>query len=48
MLESGSVDLLWLFGPFVVYLVMLGVYYVWEGKREDQLRQRYEETEHGQ
>ncbi|WP_168927060.1 hypothetical protein [Natronorubrum aibiense] len=48
MLSSGSVDLLWLFGPFVVYLVMLGVYYVWEGRREKRLQERYEEAEYGQ
>ncbi|SFS67090.1 hypothetical protein [Halostagnicola kamekurae] len=48
MPESGSVELVWLFGPFAVYLVMLGVYYVWEGKREKKIRNRYEETNHGQ
>ncbi|AFO57196.1 MULTISPECIES: hypothetical protein [Natrinema] len=47
MVES-NINLVWLFGPFVVYLVMLGVYYVWEGKREDKLRDRYQEAEHGQ
>ncbi|WP_459807943.1 hypothetical protein [Halopiger thermotolerans] len=48
MSVSGTVDLIWLFGPFAVYLVMLGVYYVWEGKREERLRERYEEVNHGQ
>ncbi len=48
MPESGSVELIWLFGPFVLYLVMLVVYYVWEGKREQRLRERYEEANHGQ
>lgn len=48
MPANSSVDLVWLFGPFVVYLVMLGVYYVWEGKREKQLQKRYQEAEHGQ
>ncbi|ELZ11787.1 hypothetical protein C478_11455 [Natrinema thermotolerans DSM 11552] len=27
---------------------MLVVYYVWEGKREKRLRERYEEAKHGQ
>ncbi|WP_175607274.1 hypothetical protein [Natrinema saccharevitans] len=48
MPQSGSVELLWLFGPFVLYLVMLVVYYIWEGKREKRLRERYEEVKHGQ
>ncbi|MFD1562720.1 hypothetical protein ACFR99_04025 [Haloarchaeobius amylolyticus] len=48
MPESSSMNLLWLFGPFAVYLVMLGVYYVWEGKREKKLQERYQEAEHGQ
>ncbi|MFC6719109.1 hypothetical protein ACFQGT_07270 [Natrialbaceae archaeon GCM10025810] len=48
MVTSGSVDLLWLFGPFVAYLAMLVVYYVWEGKREERIRERYEEETHGQ
>ncbi|ELY57843.1 hypothetical protein [Natronococcus jeotgali] len=47
MLENSSVNLVWLFGPFAAYLVMLGVYYVWEGRREKRLRRRYEEAEHG-
>ncbi|RKD88950.1 hypothetical protein [Halopiger aswanensis] len=48
MSASNMVGQVWLFGPFAVYLVMLGVYYVWEGKREKRLRQEYEETNHGQ
>ncbi|WP_162989764.1 hypothetical protein [Natronorubrum halophilum] len=47
MPESGSVELIWLFGPFAVYLVLLAVYYVWEGKREKQLRRRYEGKRNG-
>ncbi|WP_306052561.1 hypothetical protein [Natronococcus wangiae] len=47
MPESSSVDLIRLFGPFAVYLVMLVAYYVWEGKREKRLRQQYEEAEYG-
>ncbi|SEW09842.1 hypothetical protein [Natrinema salifodinae] len=48
MPESSSIDLVWLFGPFAVYLVMLAVYYVWEGKREQRLKERYEEADHAQ
>ncbi|RZV11202.1 hypothetical protein BDK88_2447 [Natrinema hispanicum] len=48
MPANSSVDLVWLFGPFVVYLVMLGVYYVWEGRREKRLREQYEESEYAQ
>ena len=47
MAEIATVDLIWLFGPFAVYLVMLGVYYVWEGKREKRLERQYEEANHG-
>ena len=46
MPANSSVDLVWLFGPFVVYLVMLGVYYVWEGRREKRLQAQYEESEY--
>jgi len=48
MPANSSVDLVWLFGPFVAYLVMLGVYYVWEGRREKRLRAQYEESEYAQ
>ncbi len=37
-----AVNLTLLFGPFVVYLVMLIVYYVWEGRRERRLHEKYD------
>ncbi|GGL38099.1 hypothetical protein EFA46_011440 (plasmid) [Halarchaeum sp. CBA1220] len=47
MPDGNSTNLLYLFGPFVVYLVMLVVYYVWEGRRERRLHEKYEtEGEH--
>ena len=39
----ATIDWIGLVVPFVVYLIMLVVYYVWEGRREEQLRDRYEE-----
>jgi hypothetical protein len=42
MPDGTSVDLTLLFGPFVVYFVLLVVYYVWEGRRERRMRERYE------
>lgn len=39
----GTLDWIGLVVPFVVYFLMLVVYYVWEGRREEQLRDRYEE-----
>ncbi|MFB6125437.1 MAG: hypothetical protein ABEJ59_05710 [Halanaeroarchaeum sp.] len=39
----GLLDWIGLIVPFVVYLLMLIVYYVWEGRREQQLREKYEE-----
>ncbi|MFC7201179.1 hypothetical protein [Halospeciosus flavus] len=41
MTTGNSVNLLLLFGPFAVYLVMLVVYYVWEGRRERRLHEKY-------
>ena len=41
MQEANSVDLALLFGPFVVYFVLLVVYYVWEGRRERRLHEKY-------
>lgn len=40
------IDWLGLLVPLVVFLVMLVVYYVWEGRREQKLRRQYEEENH--
>lgn len=37
----STLDVIGLFGPFLVFAVALVVYYVWEGKRERQLREQY-------
>ncbi|MFC4450301.1 hypothetical protein [Halorussus aquaticus] len=42
----STIDWLGLAGPYVVFFVLLIVYYVWEGKRERRLRERYEEGEY--
>lgn len=47
MQASGVVDFTYLFGPFVVYLCLLVVYYVWEGRRERRLREQYREGGRG-
>jgi len=39
----GTLDWLGLLGPFVVYLLALVVYYVWEGRREQRLREQFAE-----
>jgi hypothetical protein len=39
----STIDLLGLVVPFVVFFLLLVVYYVWEGRREEQLRDEYEE-----
>ncbi|WP_336036801.1 hypothetical protein [Halobacterium yunchengense] len=39
----GLIDWAGLVVPFVVYLLLLVVYYVWEGRREKRLRERYRE-----
>jgi len=39
----STLDWLGIVGPYTVFFVMLIVYYVWEGRRERALRQRYEE-----
>ncbi|MFB6266319.1 MAG: hypothetical protein ABEI31_01565 [Halodesulfurarchaeum sp.] len=39
----GTLDWIGLVVPFVVYLIMLVVYYVWEGRREEQLKQQFSE-----
>lgn len=44
MVAEDVVNLTLLFGPFAVYLLLLVVYYVWEGRRERELRARYEES----
>lgn len=43
----STIDLLGLVGPFAVYLALLLVYYVWEGRRERRLRSRYDEQSGG-
>lgn len=48
MSALGTVDLIGLVVPFVVYFIMLIIYYVWEGRREQRLREEYkEEMTHG-
>ncbi len=47
MATDSPVNMVLLFGPFAVYLVLLAVYYVWEGRRERRLREQYEESTHG-
>lgn len=48
MSALGTLDLIGLVVPFAVYFIMLIVYYVWEGRREKQLREEYtEEMTHG-
>lgn len=42
MPDGNSVEMALLFGPFVVYFVMLIVYYVWEGRRERRLHEKYD------
>jgi len=37
----GTLDWVALVVPFVVYLLALVVYYVWEGRRERRLRERH-------
>ncbi|MFB6093614.1 MAG: hypothetical protein ABEJ77_01565 [Halanaeroarchaeum sp.] len=39
----GTIDWIGLIVPFAVYLVLLVVYYVWEGKREERFREQYAE-----
>jgi hypothetical protein len=41
MAGLSTVDWLGLVVPFAVFLTMLIVYYVWEGRRERRLRERY-------
>lgn len=43
MAGLSTLDWLGLVVPFVVYLAMLVVYYVWEGRREERLREEYSE-----
>lgn len=42
MAALSTLDWLGLVVPFVVYFVMLVVYYVWEGRREERLREEYD------
>ncbi len=48
MPAMSTIDWLGLVGPYAVFFVMLIVYYVWEGKREQQLRERYDEVDHAE
>jgi len=41
MAAMSTLDWIGLVGPFVVYLLLLVVYYVWEGRREKRLREEY-------
>ncbi|MFC4549119.1 MULTISPECIES: hypothetical protein [Halorussus] len=45
-MAMSTLDWLGLFGPYAVFFVMLVVYYVWEGRRERELRERFEEGEY--
>ena len=45
MPAMNTLDWLGLVGPYAVFFVTLVVYYVWEGKREKRLRERYGEGE---
>lgn len=46
MIEGlSTVDAIGFFGPFVMFVVALVVYYIWEGRREERLRERYSEAE---
>ena len=39
----GTTDWIGLIVPFTLYFIMLWVWYFWEGKREEKLREQYEE-----
>lgn len=41
------IDWFGLIAPFVVYLIMLVVYFVWEGRREDRLHEKYSQESEG-
>ncbi|MFC3958077.1 hypothetical protein [Halovivax cerinus] len=41
MAAMGTLDWIGVVGPFTVYLLALVVYYVWEGRREERLREEY-------
>ena len=41
MAGMSTLDWLGLIVPFVVFLTMLVVYYLWEGRRERHLRTKY-------
>jgi hypothetical protein len=45
-MASGITTIQWLglVGPFLLYLLGLGIYYVWEGRRERRLREEYAES----
>lgn len=45
MAPMSVIDWIGLVGPYVVFFGMLIVYYVWEGRRERRLRERYAEGE---
>lgn len=46
MAAMSTIDWLGVVGPYAVFFVMLIVYYVWEGRREERLRAQYEEGDH--
>lgn len=48
MAAISLIDWFGLIGPYVVFFVSLIVYYVWEGKREQRLREQYTEGKHGE
>ncbi len=48
MAPMSVIDWIGLVGPYVVFFGLLIVYYVWEGRRERRLRERYTEGRHGE
>ncbi|MFB6114497.1 MAG: hypothetical protein ABEJ58_10410 [Halodesulfurarchaeum sp.] len=39
----STLDWFGVIAPWFLYVIALIVYYVWEGRREDHLRQQYKE-----
>ncbi|WP_276301374.1 hypothetical protein [Halorussus lipolyticus] len=39
----SAVDWFGLIAPYAIFFVLLVVYYFWEGKREQRIRERYDE-----
>jgi hypothetical protein len=48
MPAMNMLDWFGIIGPYAIFFVLLIVYYVWEGKREQRLRERYEEVDHAE